>query len=57
MGLFPHIWRNNKNSDKSAEAAFGLLCRRYHGHLFPNGCRIVTSGTARGKRYQITKTP
>lgn len=55
MGLFPRIFTQS-TSVESERAAFGRLCERYNGQVFPGGLCLRVRGHDVKRRYEVTQT-
>lgn len=55
LGLFPRIFAAG-SSLESQRSAFGRLCERFNGRLFPGGFCLHVRGSSVRRRYEITQT-
>lgn len=55
MGLYPRIFGPG-SSVASQRSAFGRLCERFTGRLFPNGLCLQVRGSGMRRRYEIKKS-
>lgn len=54
LGLFPRIFAAG-SSLESQRSAFGRLCERFNGRLFPGGFCLHVRGSSVRRRYEITQ--
>jgi len=54
MGLFPRIFAAGA-SVESERAAFGRMCERYNGRIFPSGLSLEVRASGVRRRYQISR--
>lgn len=53
-GLFPRIFHPGA-SEESVRSAFGLLCQRFNGSVFPGGLCLHVRRAGVGRRYEIKR--